>query len=70
MSSNQFRIECDVPFRNRLLPAALWRAEYACWNVAVAVAAKCVTQPIGHEMRVVNRDSGEIVFRFNCRAAY
>ena len=63
MPSKQFRIESDMPFINRLLPSSLIREAYGSWNVAVAVAAKCVTQPGGYEMRVVNLDSGEVVFR-------
>lgn len=63
MTSNQFRIESDVPFNNRLLPPSLVREEYGNWDVAVAVAVKCVTQPAGHELRVVICASGEVVFR-------
>jgi hypothetical protein len=63
MNSNQFRIESDVPFTNRLLPQTLVRAQYGSWDVAVAVAVKCVTQPDGHELRVVHCESGEVVFR-------
>jgi hypothetical protein len=68
MSSKKFSIESDVPFTNRLLPPSLVREEYGNWSVAVAVAAKCVTRPVGHELRVVNQDSGEVVFRTPSRA--
>jgi hypothetical protein len=63
MTSNQFRIESDVPFTNRLLPPTLVHEEYENWDLAVAVAVKCVTQPGGHELRVVHCESGEVVFR-------
>ena len=63
MTSKQFRIESDVPFTNRLLPPTFVHEEYGSWDVAVAVAAKCVTEPDGHELRVVHCESGEIVFR-------
>lgn len=68
MPSKQFRIESDVPFTNRLLPSSLIREAYGSWNVAVAVVAKCVTQPGGCEMRVANLDSGEVVFRTHSHA--
>jgi hypothetical protein len=68
MTSKLFRIESDVPFINRLLPSSLFHEVYGSWNVAVAVAAKCVTQPVGYEMRVVNLDSGEVVFRTHSHA--
>jgi hypothetical protein len=63
MTAQKFRIESDVPFTNRLIPPSLLSEEYGDWNTAVAVAAKCITEPVGHEMRVVNRESGEVVFR-------
>jgi hypothetical protein len=63
MTSKQFRIESDVSFTNRLLPPTLVPEEYGSWDVAVAVAVKCVTQPGGHELRLVHCESGEVVFR-------
>jgi hypothetical protein len=63
MTSTKFRIESDRPFTSRLLPEMLVHQEYGDLGVAVAVAAKCVTHPIGHEMRVINFDSGEVLFR-------
>ena len=63
MTSKQFRIESDVPFTNRLLPTTLVHEEYESWDLAVAVAVKCVTEPGGHELRVVHCESGEVVFR-------
>jgi hypothetical protein len=63
MNSKLFRIESDVPFTSRLLPPSMVREEYGNWDVAVTVAVKCITQPDGHEVRVVSCNSGEIVFR-------
>jgi hypothetical protein len=39
-------------------------------GTAVALAAKCVTYPIGHEMRVINFDDGEVLFRTSPSATF
>jgi hypothetical protein len=70
MTSTKFRIESDLPFTSRLLPDMLVHQEYDDLGTAVAVAAKCVTYPIGHEMRVINFDSGEVLFRTSPGATF
>jgi hypothetical protein len=70
MTSTKFRIESGLPFTSRLLPGTLVQQEYGDSGTAVAVAAKCVTHPIGHEMRVINFDDGEVLFRTSPGATF
>jgi hypothetical protein len=70
MTSTKFRIESDLPFTSRLLPDLLVKQEYGDLGTAVAVVAKCVTHPIGHEMRVINFDDGEVLFRTSPGATF
>ena len=63
LTHKEFLIQSDRPFTSRLLPNAKGDDEYEQWEVAVAVAAKSVTEPAGHELRVIHIPSGEVVFR-------
>ena len=60
----KYQIESSHPMVGPLLPeggtSVLRLHDHA---LAVAVAAKSVTVPIGKEIRVVHRISGEVIFR-------
>ncbi len=64
MTSADFRIESSHPIASRLLPLS-GSQQYLVSDraLAVAVAAKAVTRPMGQEIRVVHVPTGEIVFR-------
>jgi hypothetical protein len=63
-SSACFRIESSHPIVGPLLPVGglSVRTLYAR-AVAVVMAAKSITNPGGHEIRVVDVDTGEVVYR-------
>lgn len=63
MSPADFRIESSHPVVNRLLPSMSLQRSYHDPSLAVAVAAKSVTVPLGQEIRVVHVPTGEVVFR-------
>lgn len=67
MSTPDYRIESAHPIAGRLLPGS-GAKEYlfSDRSLAVAMAAKSVTQPSGQEIRVIHVPTGEIVF---CKAA-
>ncbi|WP_137893571.1 hypothetical protein [Ramlibacter sp. 2FC] len=48
---------------NRLLPRCAPAHAYKNLSMAVAIAAKCVPNSFGDEVRVVHVPSGDIVFR-------
>ncbi len=64
MSSATYRLESSHPMFGPLLPTAgaklLTLVDRA---VATVMAAKSVTKPCGHEIRVVHVPTGEVVFR-------
>jgi hypothetical protein len=64
MTPSEYRIESSHPLSGRLLPAS-GSQQYLVSDraLAVAMAAKSVTQPSGQEIRVVHIPTGEIVFR-------
>jgi hypothetical protein len=61
--SFQFRVESDHPISGRLWPVpGSQRYFFSDRSLAVAMAAKSVTKPLGNEIRVVHVPTGEIVF--------
>ena len=64
MTSAEYRIECSHPIASLLLPQPGSQQYYVHDRaLAVAVAAKAITTPLGQEVRVVYVPTGEIVFR-------
>lgn len=63
MNSNEFHIESDHRIVNRLVPQAPVKQWFSDPSDAVAVAAKCIPNPQGGEIRVVHVPTGEIIFR-------
>ncbi len=62
MTSAHYRIESREPLLGKLLPPAMFSRLYADPSLAVAVAVKSVVDPTRQRVRVVDVDSGEIVF--------
>lgn len=63
MSALNYRIESSHPMVCPLLSASLQTAQLMSdGDTAVAVAAKSVTKPSGHEIRVVYVPTGEVIF--------
>ena len=62
MASADYRIESNHPVINRLLPRSGIRQLFRDPSQAVAIAAKCVPNPFGDEVRVVHVPSGEVIF--------
>lgn len=63
MSTLNYRIESSYPMVCPLLSASLKPATLMRDSeTAVAVAAKSVTRPSGHEIRVVYIPTGEVIF--------
>ena len=64
MSTATYRLESSYPMFGPLLPIAgvklLTLVDYAA---ATVIAAKSMTKPCGHEIRVVHIPSGEVIFR-------
>lgn len=64
MSTAIYRLESSYPMFGPLLPIAgaklLTLVDRA---VATVIAAKSMTKPCGHEIRVVHIPSGEVIFR-------
>ncbi len=69
MASAEYRIESDHPITNRLLPRSKCPQLYVDPSDAVAIAAKCVPNSFGDEIRVVHVPSGEVVFRIGSMQA-
>ncbi|MBX3586191.1 MAG: hypothetical protein AB7I35_07345 [Ramlibacter sp.] len=63
MPSANYRIESNHAVFNRLLPASSLSRTFEDPSLAVAVAAKSVTQPLGQEIRVIHVPTGEVLFR-------
>jgi hypothetical protein len=64
MTSNDFHVESSHPISERLCPVSQsQRYFFSDRALAVATAAKSVTEPSGHEIRVVHVPTGEVVFR-------
>ncbi len=62
MKARQYRIESKEPLLGRLLPTASLKRIYANPSLAVAIAVKSVLDPTRQNVRVVDVDSGEVVF--------
>ncbi len=64
MTSTEFRIESNHPLAGRLLPLPGSQQYFVGdLDLAVTMAAKSSTRPVGQEIRVVHVPTGEIVFR-------
>ena len=62
MRTAYYRIESKEPLLGKLLPSFMFRCLYADPSLAAAVAVKSVVDPSRQRVRVVDVDSGEIVF--------
>ncbi|MES2943175.1 MAG: hypothetical protein V4772_09935 [Pseudomonadota bacterium] len=62
MKARQYRIESKEPLLGRLLPTGALKLIYGNPSLAVAIAVKSVIDPTRQQVRVVDVDSGEIVF--------
>ncbi len=64
MTSADFRVESNHPISGRLLPSSgSLQYLFSDRSLAVAMAAKSTTRPMGQEIRVVHVPTGEVVFR-------
>jgi len=64
MNSADYRIESSHPIASLLLPASGAQQYFVSDRaLAVTVAAKSTTWPVGQEIRVVHVPTGEVVFR-------
>ncbi|WBY03699.1 hypothetical protein PE066_09255 [Ramlibacter tataouinensis] len=64
MTSADYRIESSYPIAGYLLPVSGAQQYFVSDRaLAVSVAAKSSTRPVGQEIRVVHVPTGEIVFR-------
>ena len=63
MLSAEYCIESNHPVVNRLLPQSKVQQHFHDSSQAVAMAAKCVPNPFGDEVRVVHVPTGEVIFK-------
>jgi len=64
MTSADFRLESSHPIAGTFLPGnASQEYFFSDRALAVALAAKSDTKPVGQEIRVVHVPTGEVVFR-------
>mgnify|MGYP006976397328 CR=1 FL=1 len=63
MDCAEYRIESQHAIFNRFVPSARLSRPFGDLSLAVAVAAKSDTLPLGGEIRVVHVPSGEVLFR-------
>ncbi|MDP3761574.1 MAG: hypothetical protein Q8R01_13780 [Ramlibacter sp.] len=64
MTSADFRVESNHPIAGRFLPVSgSQQYFFSDRSLAVAMAAKSTTKPVGQEIRVVHVPTGEVVFR-------
>ena len=64
MTSADFRVESNHPIAGRFLPVSgSQQYFFSDCSLAVAMAAKSTTKPLGQEIRVVHVPTGEVVFR-------
>lgn len=64
MTSGDYRIESSHPIASLLLPTSGEQQYFVSDRaLAVTVAAKSSTRPMGQEIRVVHVPTGEVVFR-------
>jgi hypothetical protein len=66
MQTPKYRIESSGTLRSGLLLSINFNHLYEDCSLAVAVAAKSLTEPARKEVRVVQIPSGEIIFRTKC----
>ena len=66
MSHPKYRIESSGTLRSGLLLSINFNHLYDDSSLAVAVAAKSITEPERKEVRVVQIPSGEVIFRTKC----
>ncbi len=69
MATAEYRIESQHAIVNRFLPAHSLSRSFGDLSLAVAVAAKSETFPMGGEIRVVHVPSGEVLFRSSAATA-
>jgi hypothetical protein len=71
MDTRKYRVESSHPMRGPLLPGS-GSADFFMGDrgLAIAVAAKSVTCPLGQEIRVVHVPSGEVVYRKTSAETY
>lgn len=64
MTSADYRIESSHPIANPWLPVSEAQQHFFSDRaLAVSLAAKSMTLPVGKEIRVVHVPTGEVVFR-------
>lgn len=63
MLSAEYCIESNHPVVNRLLPQSKVQQCFRDRSQAVAMAAKCVPNSFGDEVRVVHVPTGEVIFK-------
>jgi hypothetical protein len=64
MTSADFRVESSHPIASGLFPlSGSSQYLFSDRSLAVAMAAKSTTKPMGQEIRVVHVPTGEVVFR-------
>lgn len=64
MTSADFRVESNHPIAGRFLPVSgSQQYFFSDRSLAVTMAAKSTTKPVGQEIRVVHVPTGEVVFR-------
>lgn len=64
MTSADFRVESSHPISGRFLPEPGARQYlFSDRSLAITLAAKSTTLPVGKEIRVVHVPTGEVVFR-------
>lgn len=66
MQPPKYRIESSGTLRSGLLMSINFNHLYDDSSLAVAVAAKSITDPQRKEVRVVQIPGGEIIFRTKC----
>lgn len=66
MSTPKYRIESSGTLRSGLLLSINFNHLYENSSLAVAIAAKSITEPERKEVRVVQIPSGEVIFRTRC----
>lgn len=63
MKFGDYRIESSHPVSSRLLPSGVpFIYFFRDSALAVAIAAKSVTTPVGKEIRVIHIPTGEVIF--------
>ncbi len=63
MATHKYRIESSGTLTNNLLQSINFNHLYDDSSLAVAIAAKSVTNPVRKEVRVVQIPGGEVIFR-------